>query len=48
MAAQSKEMNNEKTLRDAFAYAKQNNKSVHFLGLLSDGGVHSHTSHLRH
>ncbi len=47
LAAQSKEINNEKTLRDAFAYAKQNNKSVHFLGLLSDGGVHSHTSHLR-
>jgi 2,3-bisphosphoglycerate-independent phosphoglycerate mutase len=47
LAAQSKEINNEKTLREAFTYAKQNNKSVHFLGLLSDGGVHSHTSHLR-
>jgi 2,3-bisphosphoglycerate-independent phosphoglycerate mutase len=37
----------EKTLIDAFQYAKDNNVSVHFLGLLSDGGVHSHTSHLR-
>ena len=37
----------EATLTKAFAYAKQNNKAVHFLGLLSDGGVHSHTSHLK-
>jgi len=36
-----------KTLIDAFTYAKENNKKVHFLGLVSDGGVHSHTSHLR-
>jgi 2,3-bisphosphoglycerate-independent phosphoglycerate mutase len=34
------------TLVDAFEYAKNNNKQVHFLGLLSDGGVHSVTSHL--
>ncbi len=34
------------TLVDAFKYAKENNKQVHFLGLLSDGGVHSVTSHL--
>jgi 2,3-bisphosphoglycerate-independent phosphoglycerate mutase len=26
---------------------KKQNKKVHFLGLVSDGGVHSHTSHLR-
>ncbi len=37
----------EKSLQDAFLYAKTNNKPVHFIGLLSDGGVHSHTSHLR-
>jgi 2,3-bisphosphoglycerate-independent phosphoglycerate mutase len=37
----------EQTLKDAFLYAQQNNVKVHFLGLLSDGGVHSHTSHLR-
>ncbi len=36
----------EKALVDAFSYAKTNHKKVHFLGLLSDGGVHSHTSHL--
>lgn len=37
----------EQVLVDAFNYAKENNKKVHFLGLVSDGGVHSHTSHLR-
>ena len=31
---------------NAFSYAKQHNKSVHFLGLVSDGGVHSSLEHL--
>lgn len=35
-----------KVLVDAFLYAKKNNKSVHFLGLVSDGGVHSLDTHL--
>src|ERR1700733_2869199 len=34
-------------LKEAFEYAKQNNKKVHFIGLVSDGGVHSHTRHLK-
>ncbi|MFC5282132.1 2,3-bisphosphoglycerate-independent phosphoglycerate mutase [Pedobacter alpinus] len=34
-------------LAQAFEYAKYNNKKVHFIGLLSDGGVHSHTLHLK-
>lgn len=37
----------EKPLVDAFTYAKDNNKKVHFLGLLSDGGVHSHIKHTK-
>lgn len=37
----------EPVLVDAFKYAKAHDKKVHFLGLVSDGGVHSHTSHLR-
>lgn len=37
----------EKVLQEAFSYAKSKNKSVHFLGLLSDGGVHSHIDHLK-
>ncbi|NHN26439.1 2,3-bisphosphoglycerate-independent phosphoglycerate mutase [Flavobacterium jejuense] len=47
LAVANKTMNQEKPLMDAFNYAKKNNKAVHFLGLVSDGGVHSHTSHLR-
>ncbi len=34
-------------IKEAFEYAKTNNKDVHFIGLVSDGGVHSHTRHLR-
>jgi len=36
-----------KVLKEAFEYAKQNGKAVHLLGLLSDGGVHSHIDHLK-
>lgn len=34
------------TLLKAFHYANENNKQVHFLGLISDGGIHSHQNHL--
>ena len=33
-------------LNQAFDYAKANDKQVHFLGLVSDGGVHSSMQHL--
>lgn len=36
-----------KVLKQAFEYAKKENKNVHFIGLLSDGGVHSHINHLK-
>jgi 2,3-bisphosphoglycerate-independent phosphoglycerate mutase len=36
-----------KTLVDAFEYAQKNNKAVHFIGLLSNGGVHAHINHLK-
>jgi len=47
LAVENKTMSQEQPLKEAFEYAKKNNKSIHFLGLVSDGGVHSHTSHLR-
>lgn len=31
---------------DAFTYAKKTGKSIHFMGLVSDGGVHSSLDHL--
>ncbi|WP_396144210.1 2,3-bisphosphoglycerate-independent phosphoglycerate mutase [Flavobacterium sp.] len=47
LAVENKTLHNEPELVAALQYAKENNKAVHLLGLLSDGGVHSHTSHLR-
>lgn len=37
----------EKELLKAFDYAKKNNKNVHFLGLVSNGGIHSHINHAK-
>ncbi len=31
----------------AYSYARDNNKKIHFLGLVSDGGVHSSLEHLK-
>ena len=47
LAVKDNTLKDEQVLKDAYQYAKQNNKPVHFLGLVSDGGVHSHTSHLK-
>jgi len=41
------EFQKNETLQRAFEYAKSNHARVHFIGLLSDGGVHAHTKHLR-
>lgn len=37
----------EKVLLDALAYAEKNGKNIHILGLVSDGGIHSHINHLK-
>ncbi len=47
LAIQNNTLKDEKVLLEAFNYAKSNQKKVHFLGLLSDGGVHSHINHLK-
>lgn len=47
LAVKEDTLKDEKALKDAFLYAKENNKAVHFLGLLSNGGVHSHINHLK-
>ncbi|MCJ0743810.1 2,3-bisphosphoglycerate-independent phosphoglycerate mutase [Pedobacter montanisoli] len=38
---------NNPELVKALDYAKTNNKSVHFIGLTSNGGVHAHINHLK-
>src|SRR3712207_2364652 len=35
------------TLLNAIFYAKENKKPLHLIGLVSDGGVHSHIDHLK-
>ncbi|WDO13308.1 2,3-bisphosphoglycerate-independent phosphoglycerate mutase [Flavobacterium sp. WW92] len=47
LAVENKTLEQEKALVEAFQYAKQNNKKIHLLGLVSDGGVHSHINHLK-
>ena len=37
---------NNKNLLKALNHAKENNSALHIMGLLSDGGVHSHINHL--
>lgn len=45
-AVKERTLEQNKTLQAAIAYAKENDKAIHLMGLLSDGGVHSHISHL--
>jgi 2,3-bisphosphoglycerate-independent phosphoglycerate mutase len=46
-AVEEKELDTNPVLVEALGYAKKNNKSIHLIGLLSDGGVHSHIDHLK-
>lgn len=45
-AIREHELHENPTLLKALKYAKDNNKPAHFIGLVSDGGVHSHIRHL--
>ena len=47
MAVKDKTLGHEKVLLDALTYAKENNKNIHLLGLVSNGGIHSHIDHLK-
>lgn len=47
LAVQNGELNTHPVLVEAFAKAKAANKKAHFMGLLSDGGVHAHIKHLK-
>lgn len=37
----------KEVLLNAVRFAKTNNKTLHLIGLISDGGVHSHTNHVK-
>jgi 2,3-bisphosphoglycerate-independent phosphoglycerate mutase len=47
IAIRDGELASNPKLLDAIKYCVANNKPLHLIGLVSDGGVHSHTSHLR-
>jgi len=47
MAVENKTLGQEKVLLDALSYAKENNKNIHLLGLVSNGGIHSHIDHIK-
>jgi 2,3-bisphosphoglycerate-independent phosphoglycerate mutase len=46
-AIRDKDLHQNKVLLDALASAKAENRRVHLMGLVSDGGVHSHIDHLK-
>ena len=46
-AIKEKTLHENTILIDALKDAKSKNKKVHLIGLLSDGGVHSHINHLK-
>ncbi len=47
MAIKNKTLHNHELLLESLKRAKNNNKQVHFLGLVSDGGIHSHIDHIK-
>jgi 2,3-bisphosphoglycerate-independent phosphoglycerate mutase len=47
LAVKENTLKDEAVLQKAFEHAKAKNKDIHFLGLVSNGGVHSHTEHLK-
>ncbi len=47
VAVRTGELAANPTLLEAIRYASVQNKSLHLMGLVSDGGVHSHIEHLK-
>lgn len=45
-AIEDKSIEQNNTLVDAYKYAKENGKKVHFIGLIGPGGVHAMSKHL--
>jgi 2,3-bisphosphoglycerate-independent phosphoglycerate mutase len=47
VAIKSGELAANTVFQETLKYAKDNNKALHLIGLVSDGGVHSHIDHLK-
>ena len=46
-AVEDNEIKDNPVINDAIKYAAANKKKIHLVGLVSDGGVHSHIKHLK-
>ena len=47
IAVREGKLSKEKELINAFKYAKDHQKNIHLLGLVSNGGIHSHINHVK-
>ncbi len=47
MAIEDGSLEANAALNDTLSYAKEHGKTLHLMGLVSDGGVHSHINHLK-
>ena len=47
LSIRNNELHKNEVLLAALQHAKKESKNVHFIGLVSDGGVHSHINHLK-
>ena len=47
VAIRTGEFASNKTILESLRYAKEEGKTLHLMGLVSDGGVHSHIDHLK-
>jgi 2,3-bisphosphoglycerate-independent phosphoglycerate mutase len=47
VAIRDKSFESNEALLNSLTYAQQNNKTLHLIGLVSDGGVHSHINHIK-
>lgn len=47
-AVRERSIDQQSALMNAFKKAKESDTAVHLMGLVSDGGVHSHINHLKH
>jgi 2,3-bisphosphoglycerate-independent phosphoglycerate mutase len=46
LAIKNDTLSDNNAIQNAINYSKKNNKPIHLVGLVSDGGVHSHINHL--
>jgi 2,3-bisphosphoglycerate-independent phosphoglycerate mutase len=47
LAAAAGDFNDDTVLSKAFQYARDTGKTIHLIGLVSDGGVHAHVNHVK-